>query len=50
MKLLWPRTRRLVVMGLLDKYSAAELGISEATVNADRTRLRQKIRAQSLFD
>ena len=28
-------------MGLLDKHSAAELGIGEATVNADRTRQRR---------
>jgi FixJ family two-component response regulator len=40
----------LVVMGLLNKQVAAELGISEITVKAHRGRMMQKMKANSLAD
>ncbi len=40
----------LVVMGLLNKEVAGELGISEITVKAHRGRVMQKMKAQSLAD
>jgi FixJ family two-component response regulator len=40
----------LVVLGLLNKQVAAELGISEITVKAHRGRMMQKMKANSLAD
>src|SRR5258705_618918 len=48
-----PRERdvmRLVVAGLLNKQIAAELGISEKTVNVHRSQVMQKMRADSLAE
>jgi RNA polymerase sigma factor (sigma-70 family) len=50
---LTPRERdvmRLVVAGLLNKQIAAELGISEKTVNVHRSQVMQKMRADSLAE
>jgi RNA polymerase sigma factor (sigma-70 family) len=50
---LTPRERevmRLVVAGLLNKQIAAELGISEKTVNVHRSQVMQKMQADSLAD
>src|SRR5258706_2207523 len=50
---LTPRERevmRLVVAGLLNKQIAAELGISEKTVNVHRAHVMQKMQADSLAD
>ena len=41
---------RLVVAGLLNKQIAAELGISEKTVNVHRSQVMQKMRADSLAE
>src|SRR5258705_11318359 len=41
---------RLVVAGLLNKQIAAELGISEKTVNVHRAQVMQKMHADSLAD
>lgn len=41
---------RLVVAGLLNKQIAAELGISEKTVNVHRAQVMQKMQADSLAD
>jgi RNA polymerase sigma factor (sigma-70 family) len=41
---------RLVVAGLLNKQIAAELDISEKTVNVHRSQVMQKMRAQSLAE
>jgi FixJ family two-component response regulator len=41
---------RLVVSGLLNKQIAAELGISEKTVNVHRAQVMQKMHADSLAD
>ena len=51
--MLTPRERQvlpLVVSGLLNKQSAAELGISEVTLEIHRRRVMQKMEAQSLAD
>jgi FixJ family two-component response regulator len=48
---LTPRERavmELVVMGLLNKQAAAELGISEKTVKVHRSRVMEKMRVESL--
>ena len=50
---LTPRERevmRLVVAGLLNKQIAAELDISEKTVNVHRSQVMQKMRAESLVE
>jgi FixJ family two-component response regulator len=50
---LTPREREvlpLVVSGLLNKQVAAELGISEITVETHRSKIMQKMRAASLAD
>jgi RNA polymerase sigma factor (sigma-70 family) len=50
---LTPRERevmRLVVAGLLNKQIAAELDISEKTVNVHRSQVMQKMRAESLAE
>ncbi len=50
---LTPRERevmRLVVAGLLNKQIAAELGISEKTVNVHRAQVMQKMQADSLAE
>src|SRR5882672_10689396 len=50
---LTPRERevmRLVVAGLLNKQIAAELSISEKTVNVHRSQVMQKMRADSLAE
>jgi FixJ family two-component response regulator len=50
---LTPRERDvlpLVVSGLLNKQVAAELGISEATVEIHRSKVMQKMHAASLAD
>ena len=50
---LTPREREvfpLVVSGLLNKQAAAELGISEITIQSHRTKVMQKMRADSLAD
>jgi FixJ family two-component response regulator len=50
---LTPREREvmgLVVSGLLNKQSAAELGINEGTVKVHRGQVMQKMRAASLAD
>ena len=50
---LTPRERevmRLVVAGLLNKQIAAELGISEKTVNVHRGQVMQKMQADSLAE
>jgi len=52
-ELLTPRERevmRLVVTGLLNKQVAAELEISEKTVNVHRSQVMQKMRADSLAE
>jgi RNA polymerase sigma factor (sigma-70 family) len=52
-RMLTPRERevmRLVVAGLLNKQIAAELGISEKTVNVHRSQVMQKMQADSLAD
>ena len=41
---------QLVVSGLLNKQIAAELGISEKTVNVHRSQVMQKMRADSLAE
>jgi FixJ family two-component response regulator len=41
---------RLVVAGLLNKQTAAELDISEKTVNVHRSQVMQKMRAESLAE
>ena len=41
---------RLVVAGLLNKQIAAELGISEKTVNVHRAQVMQKMQADSLAE
>src|ERR1700752_790190 len=41
---------RLVVSGLLNKQIAAELGISEKTVNVHRAQVMQKMQADSLAE
>jgi FixJ family two-component response regulator len=41
---------RLVVAGLLNKQTAAELDISEKTVNVHRSQVMQKMRADSLAE
>jgi len=41
---------RLVVAGLLNKHIAAELGISEKTVNVIRSQVMQKMLADSLAE
>ncbi|HXQ33157.1 MAG TPA: LuxR C-terminal-related transcriptional regulator, partial [Anaerolineales bacterium] len=50
---LTPRERdvmRLVVAGMLNKQIAAELSISEKTVNVHRSQVMQKMRADSLAE
>ena len=50
---LTPREREvlpLVVSGLLNKQAAAELGISEVTMQIHRGKIMQKMRAESLAD
>jgi FixJ family two-component response regulator len=50
---LTPRERQvlpLVVSGLLNKQAAAELGISEVTLEIHRRRVMQKMGADSLAD
>src|SRR5258708_39444122 len=50
---LTPRERevmRLVVAGLLNKQIAADLSISEKTVNVHRSQVMQKMRADSLAE
>jgi len=50
---LTPREREvmaLVVSGLLNKQSAAELGISEKTIKVHRARVMQKMRVESLAE
>jgi FixJ family two-component response regulator len=50
---LTPRERQvlpLIVSGLLNKQSAAELGISEVTLQIHRSRIMQKMAAQSFAD
>jgi FixJ family two-component response regulator len=41
---------RLVVSGLLNKQAAAELGITETTIQVHRGRVMRKMRADSLAD
>jgi len=41
---------RLTVAGLLNKQIAAELDISEKTVNVHRSQVMQKMRAESLAE
>src|SRR5260221_124556 len=41
---------RLIVAGLLNKQIAAQLGISEKTVNVHRSQVMQKMRADSLAE
>jgi RNA polymerase sigma factor (sigma-70 family) len=41
---------RLVVSGLLNKQSAAELGISEKTIKVHRARVMEKMQVESLAD
>jgi FixJ family two-component response regulator len=40
----------LVVSGLLNKQAAAELGISEVTLQSHRSKIMQKMEAASLAD
>jgi FixJ family two-component response regulator len=50
---LTPREREvlpLVVSGLLNKQPAAELGISEITIEMHRSKIMQKMQAASLAD
>jgi FixJ family two-component response regulator len=50
---LTPREREvlpLVVSGLLNKQAAAELGISEITLQIHRSKVMQKMQATSLAD
>ena len=51
--LLTPREREvlpLVVSGLLNKQAAAELGISEVTLQIHRSRVMQKMKARSIVE
>lgn len=53
MSRLTPRERQvlpLVVGGMLNKQAAAELGISEVTLQIHRSKIMQKMQAQSLAD
>jgi FixJ family two-component response regulator len=50
---LTPRERQvfsLVISGLLNKQSAAELGISQVTLQIHRSKIMQKMKAESLAD
>jgi FixJ family two-component response regulator len=52
-RLLTPREREvlpLVVSGLLNKQAAAELGISEVTLQIHRSKVMRKMAAESLAD
>jgi FixJ family two-component response regulator len=51
--LLTPREREvfpLVISGLLNKQAAAELGISEVTLQIHRSKVLQKMKARSIPD
>jgi len=50
---LTPRERevmKLIVLGMLNKQAAAEIGTSEATIKVHRGRVMQKMQADSLAD